>query len=133
MNVRTLYVAWASRPCIRRHGRDAHATGGFTLIELITVMVIICIVLAMAAPSLQGWSRGSKLRDAGDQFLAVARYAQAQSVSEARIYRLQVDAKAGRYWLLAQDGPDLVELGTDFGHPFSIPEDFRLEMTDLNG
>jgi type II secretion system protein H len=106
---------------------------GFTLIELITVMVIICVVLAMAAPSLQGWSRGSKLRDAGDQFLAVARYAQTQAVSEARIYRLQVDAKAGRYWLAAQDGTELVEPATDFGRPYDVPEGFRLEMTDLGG
>src|SRR5439155_13433027 len=59
-------------------------------------------------------------------------YAQTQAVSEARIYRLQVDAKAGRYWLAAQDGTDLVEPGTDFGRPYDMPEGFRIQMTDLN-
>ena len=37
---------------------------GFTLLELILVMVIICTALALAAPSLNGWARGSKMRDA---------------------------------------------------------------------
>src|SRR3954464_4283125 len=76
----------------------------FTLIELILVLLIIGTVLAMASPSLRGWSRGSKIRDAGEQFLSVARYGRAQAVADARMYRLQVDAKSGTYQLLVQDG-----------------------------
>jgi prepilin-type N-terminal cleavage/methylation domain-containing protein len=32
---------------------------GFTLLELVLVMVIVCVALAMVAPSLAGWNQGS--------------------------------------------------------------------------
>jgi type II secretion system protein H len=105
-------------------------SSGFTLLELILVLVIISIALAMAAPSLKGWSRGGKLRDAGEQFLAVTRYARTQSAAEARIYRLNVDAQAGKYWLTAeQDGQDAA-LGNEFGRIFVLPEGFTIAMSD---
>src|SRR3954468_1875442 len=103
---------------------------GFTLLELILVLVIISIALAMAAPSLKGWSRGGKLRDAGDQFLALTRYARAQSAAESRIYRLNLDAQAGHYWLTASDGTQFVNLGNEFGRTFALPEGFKIAMTD---
>jgi prepilin-type N-terminal cleavage/methylation domain-containing protein len=34
---------------------------GFTLLELVVVMMIIATVLAMAAPSLRGWHKGAML------------------------------------------------------------------------
>src|SRR3954468_14738547 len=88
---------------------------GFTLLELILVLVIMSIALAMAAPSLKGWSRGGKLRDAGEQFLALTRYALAQSAAESRVYRLNVDVQGGRYWLTAADGAAFANLGNEFG------------------
>jgi general secretion pathway protein H len=108
--------------------RTVHS--GFTLLELILVMVIISIALALASPSLRGWSRGGKLRDAGEQFLSLTRYARTQSASEARVFRLNVDAQAGTYWLTAASADDFVSLGTEFGRVFTLPEGFKIQMTD---
>jgi type II secretion system protein H len=108
--------------------RTVHSA--FTLLELILVMVIISIALALASPSLSNWSRGGKLRDARDQFLALTRYARTQAAAEGRVFRLNVDAQAGRYWLTAASGADFVAPGTEFGRVFTLPEGFKIELTD---
>src|SRR4051812_41387822 len=100
--------------------RRAHSA--FTLIELVLVLVIISTAMAIAAPSLGGWNRGSKLRDAGDQFLAVARYARTQALANAQTYRLNIDPAGGRYWLTAQEGQGFVNLGNEFGRMFSLDQ-----------
>jgi prepilin-type N-terminal cleavage/methylation domain-containing protein len=103
---------------------------GFTLLELVLVMVIMVIAMGMMAPSLRGWSHGSKIRDAGDQFLAVARYGQTQAAANGQIYRLNVDSNAGTYFLTKQDGQQFINLGNEFGRVFAMPDGFRIAMTD---
>jgi type II secretion system protein H len=100
----------------------------FTLIELVLVLVIISTAMALAAPSLSGWSRGSRLRDAGDQFLAVARYARTQALANCQMYRLNVDSQGGRYWLTAQDGQQFVPLGNEFGRMFTVDETMHITV-----
>jgi prepilin-type N-terminal cleavage/methylation domain-containing protein len=105
----------------------------FTLLELILVMVIICTALAMAAPSLNGWARGSKMRDAVDQFIALTQFARTQAISTATVHRLQVDGAARTYYVLVQDGESFVPLNTEMGRQFPLPNEFSLKMADLGG
>jgi type II secretion system protein H len=114
---------------IRRRSNPA----GFTLLELILVMVIICTALALAAPSLNGWSRGSKMRDAVDQFVALTQFARTQAISTATVHRLQIDGAARAYYVLIQEGDQFVPLNTEMGREFSLPTDFSLKMTDDTG
>lgn len=102
---------------------------GFTLLELVLVMVLICAALAAATPSLRGFLTASRSRDAATQVLALTRYARAQAASQARIYRLNFDAGAGAYWLEVEDGPGFVHTGTDFGQVFSLPPGMQVEIT----
>jgi len=104
-----------------------HLPGAFTLIELILVLVILSTALAIAAPSLRGWARGSKLRDAADQFQAVTRWARAQAIAESQTYRLNV--VDGRYWLTAQEGLEFVPVMSDFGAQFVMPDGASITMT----
>jgi type II secretion system protein H len=103
---------------------------GFTLIEVILVMVIVCIVLAMAAPALNNWNRGSHQRDAADQILALTRYARTQAIADATVYRFNLDTQTNQYWLTRLDGQQFVDLGNSFGQKFSAPDDARLDLTD---
>ena len=102
----------------------------FTLIELIIVMVIICIALAVAAPSLSGWNRGSRLRDATDQFLALTRWARVQAIATSKVHRINVDAQGGRYWVSAQEGLEFVPVISHFGDEFYVPEGASIEVTN---
>ena len=113
---------------LRRAGHSA-----FTLLELILVLVVIVIVMAMAAPQLVGWSHGSKLRDSAEEFVAMARYCRAQAVSDARTYRLAVDANNGTYQLTVQNGTSFTSPASSFGRVFAIAEGCRMTLTDPNG
>ena len=107
------------------------SSAAFTLLELILVLVIICTILAMAAPSLRGWSHGSQMRDAADQFLTIARWARATATSEAKIHRLNVDTAGGKYWVTVQQGGEFANAQSTFGRVYQMPDGIRIELTDL--
>ena len=94
------------------------------------MLVIISIALAAAAPALRGWSRGSRLRDAGDDFLAAARWARTQAISNGQVYRLNIHSGAGHYWLTVQNGTEFVPIGSDFGQVFTMPSGFGIRVND---
>lgn len=105
----------------RRLGPPAGA-GGFTLLELVLVMVIICMVLAMAAPSLRGFFASRQTSDAAAQIVALAHYARTQAVAEGRTYRLNLDTQSGKYWLTAQTLGAFTPLSSEFGRVYSLPD-----------
>ena len=115
---------------MRPQGRNTFR-GGFTLLELVLVLLILCIAAAVAAPSLVGWGRASTVRDAGDQFLAVARWARTQALADSTVYRLNVDAQNGTYWVTVQDGMNFVAPGNEFGRVFQVPDGFSIAMTTV--
>jgi len=118
---------------MRSQGRQHRNAGtrGFTLLELVLVLLILCIAAAASAPSLVGWGRASAVRDAGDQFLAVARWARTQALADSTVYRLNVDSKNGTYWVSVQDGMNYVAPGNEFGRIYSVPEGFSIAMTTI--
>jgi prepilin-type N-terminal cleavage/methylation domain-containing protein len=105
--------------------------GGFTLLELVLVMVLICTVLAMAAPSLRTFFASRQTQDAAASIVALAGLARSQAIAEGRVYRLNLDARQGTYWLTAQQEGAFEELGTAFGRTFLLPEGTELE-TDVS-
>jgi type II secretion system protein H len=115
-------------PSVKRPARGRRA--GFTLLELILVMMIICMVLAMAAPSLRGFFASRQTADAGVRIVALAEYARAQSAAQGRCYRLNMDAKEGTYWLTVQRGGAFVRLESEFGRTFHLPEGTEVSWED---
>jgi len=95
---------------------------GFTLLELILVMVVICMVLGMAAPYLRGFFESRGTADAAAQIVALAQYARTQAAAEGRVYHLNLDMESGRYWLTAQTAGAFTPLASEFGRVFSFPE-----------
>jgi len=112
----------------RQHGRD----GGFTLLELILVMVILSTVLAMAAPSLRGFFASRKTHDTAAQILALTQFARSQAISEGIVYRLNFDTRDRTYWLTAQQAGMFEELKTEFGQIFTLAKDIVMELEDLD-
>jgi type II secretion system protein H len=100
----------------------------FTLVELVLVLVVMATALAIAAPSLGGWRRGQRLRDAGEEFLATARHARALAIANSQLHRLYVNTSTRTYWIEAQDGQQFVRLGTSLGREFSLPAGYTVSL-----
>ncbi|GIW39549.1 MAG: hypothetical protein KatS3mg076_0126 [Candidatus Binatia bacterium] len=80
------------------------AGGGFTLIELALVLLIVGIVLSFAAPRLGDRSR-MELRSHARRLATTMRLLRNEAVLDGRIYRLHFDLEAGRYWVTAEARP----------------------------
>jgi type II secretion system protein H len=100
---------------------DRHTPGGFTLLELIVVLVLISTVLAIAAPSLRGFAHGRQTADAAARILSLTHLARSRAISRGCVHRLNVDAQMGTYWLSMQQGGAFVEIEDDFGREFRLP------------
>jgi prepilin-type N-terminal cleavage/methylation domain-containing protein len=104
---------------------------GFTLLELILVMVILSTVLAMSAPSLRGFFGSRQTHDTAAQILALTQLARSQAISEGIVYRLNFDTRERTYWLTAQQSGTFEELKTEFGRIFTLPKDMVMELEDV--
>lgn len=64
---------------------------GFTLFELIAVMVLVAVVMAMAAPALQGFTARSQASDAAATLLAAVNLARQRALQDGMPYRINVN------------------------------------------
>ena len=77
---------------------------GFTLIELILVMVLLIIVISLVTPSLSKFFGGRTLDSEVRRFVSLTRYGQSRAVSEGVPMLLWIDPKAGSYGLQQETG-----------------------------
>jgi Tfp pilus assembly protein FimT len=103
----------------------------FTLLELILIMIILCTVLAMAAPSLRGFFSSHQLNDVAEQILVMTRYAKIQSVFQSRFYRVNIDKNEHRCWISVLSENEYEPLMQSFGNDFLIPPDIKLSFDDV--
>jgi type II secretion system protein H len=103
---------------------------GFTLIELVLVLVLLATMLAIAMPAMSGFWTRSRSRDAATQLLALTQFARSCAATEVRLFRLNFNLADNSYWLTARDPAtsEFAELGTDMGRHFTLPEGMRLEI-----
>ena len=104
---------------------------GFTLLELILVMIILCTVLAMASPSLRGFFSSRQLNDMTEQIQAMTRYAKVQSVFESRYYRVNFDANKRLYWISYLRESQYERLSNNFGNLYSIPTEIDISFHNV--
>ena len=104
----------------------------FTLLEMVLVLLVMTLLMAVAAPSLRGWSRGSKLRDAAEGVLITTRYARSQAISTAAVHRLEIDRTQGTYRVTKIEGTEFVPVDGSFGQPALLSSDFRIDVARID-
>lgn len=104
----------------------------FTLLELILIMIILCTVLAMAAPSLRGFFSSRQLNDMIEHILAMTRYAKVQSVFESRYYRVNFDPHERLYWISSLRESQYERLNNNFGNLYSIPIEINISFYNVS-
>ena len=80
--------------------------GGFTLVELTVVVIIISVLAGMIAPRFAGSIGSTALRESARRLLVAAQYARDFAVTRRRACRLVIDSKQRRYVLECEAEPD---------------------------
>ena len=75
----------------RKAMKPADQTAGFTLIEIILVLVILAVVFGISTPLFMSGVRGTKLRTAGRSIARAARYAHFMAIEKQQEMRLVID------------------------------------------
>jgi type IV fimbrial biogenesis protein FimT len=76
-----------------------NTSGGFTLVELMVVMVILVIVMSVAAPSFVQLHREASIRSASRIVLATLNYARNIAASRAVQTRVYFDTEEKTFWI----------------------------------
>jgi len=61
---------------------------GFSLIELLVVLILLSLSLALVAPSLSGFSRGVALKGAAQKVSGILRNSRSEAVNKGRVYQV---------------------------------------------
>ena len=109
--------------------------GGFTLIELMVVLVVLGILAASIAPSFSGTREEARLRSSAAQLVALMRLASSQSLATNRPCRVRILSENRRYVLETQQ--DGVEGRAGYqpaeqlpGYSGTLPETIRIRLID---
>jgi prepilin-type N-terminal cleavage/methylation domain-containing protein len=76
---------------------------GFTLVEVLLVIVLIGVVLVLAVPSIRDNLIGDNLKKASRQFIGLERKLRGEAVRDQIDYILCLDLPNSAYWVLASD------------------------------
>lgn len=79
--------------------RARRTSRGFTLIELVLVMLIIGLLLAVVAPSLGGLLRSQRMDQAARTVAGMLNQARVRAAGDAKPYRIVIDTDDNTCWL----------------------------------
>jgi prepilin-type N-terminal cleavage/methylation domain-containing protein len=88
--------------CPRVSGYFA-GSSGFTLVELLVVIVLMGVILALAVPTTRDILTGDNLKKASRQLMGMEKKLRVEAVRDQMDYILCLDLPNSAYWVLASD------------------------------
>ncbi|MFW5837368.1 MAG: pilus assembly FimT family protein [Desulfovibrionaceae bacterium] len=99
---------------------------GFTLLELMVVMVVMCIAMAVLIPRLGGQLAGGELRSAAMDMGAMAWAARFRAADTGVHHVMVLDRQTGELRLLSADGQEVLSSKR-------LPDKVKVEDMELEG
>jgi prepilin-type N-terminal cleavage/methylation domain-containing protein len=106
---------------------------GFTLVELVLVLLVIAVCAAIAAPSLSGFARGRALPNASQDLVTTTNWCRVKSLGDGVEYRLNFDKAAGKWWVTKDDGTgsNFVDCTESLGTEYIVPEGVSISSVEF--
>ncbi|MFC1593928.1 prepilin-type N-terminal cleavage/methylation domain-containing protein [Candidatus Omnitrophota bacterium] len=79
--------------------RKSYSKNGFTLVELLVVIVILAIIIAVAFPNFRNTFSRLSLRSAASDCAFMIRHTRSRAVMERARYALNFDIQEKQYWI----------------------------------
>jgi prepilin-type N-terminal cleavage/methylation domain-containing protein len=116
---------------MNRFRRLAHLDGGFTIIEMMTVLAVAGILMAIAVPTISGQIRRQELRGAGSEIVGVLRNARDSAMNEGvpRYVVFDPSADPRTYQVWAYTGSPVAWRAQ--GPPVPLPSSVRFSPADV--
>jgi len=108
-------------------GRKNRKAGGFTLVELSLVAVLIVVLAAVAAPAFAGFWRATQVRACAWQIATLARAARDYSICHGAQASLEYDSEKREFRLAAESDPvnapgEFADLRLASAQPVKVPD-----------
>jgi len=87
----------------RRSGQPVLLSAGFTLVELLVVLVLISILMSITFPSIGRGLSAVKLRTTSREIAATIRFARWKAIREQQLYWIRIDSEKNEIELASQD------------------------------
>ena len=115
------------------------ATNGFTLIEIVLVLVLLTVLAAVSLPNFSGSFRNIILQTSANQIASLMRYAQGRAVTRRQTVQFVLARDMRTYRLRQRDEDENLDVNTDaavytdipgrWGRSFQLPAEIELEAT----
>jgi len=97
--IRILPIGRLRRPGSLDHRRFPGAEGGFSLLELMVVLILMVMIMGLVLPGLRRSWEKEKTRGSLRELAATLRAARSTAATERQRVRVFFDLQAGRYWV----------------------------------
>ena len=105
---------------------------GYTLIELIVVLVLVGMMLTLAAPRLRNALLTDDLKGAARKMIGIINNLRNEAIREQRDYALHFDLDANRFWVSYGSMTD-EERAVASEEGASLPQDIRIHDVWIKG
>src|ERR1700755_2774246 len=102
---------------VRKHFVGRRASGGFSMIELLTVVTIIIAMTAIALPQLISARRLMRSAGMSREILTQLRYARQEAMSQRQAMTFQYDDSTKQIKIIDHQSSDKTAILTDTNYP----------------
>ncbi len=112
----------------------AKRSGGFTLIELMIVMVIISVITAFSIPNLRSSLFSDQLKTTARRLIGLVAEASQEAVRKQAVHTLSFELTQNRIWLSSEKSKSDEESGSARKSALTVPESVRIvDISSVHG